>query len=112
MMVATAAASSGCQVMLVEVNTTTTTEVDAGTTMIGDDEVHGNPGAIPGTVPRSRATHHHHRHRHLHHHHHHRTDIHDECMIADNPSTLAAGAWLSLILYEMSGGLRSFYREQ
>jgi hypothetical protein len=60
-------------------------------------------------LPRSQVTRHRPRHlRHLLH----RIDIHDEHMIADKPPPLAAGAGLSLVLYEMFNGLRTFDWEQ
>ncbi len=104
-------ASSGCRAIPVEVDavTMTTTEIDAGTTTMGDDEARKNPSVVLEIAPRNQVTHHHHCHlRHLHH----RTDIHNEHMIADNLLPLAVGARLSLVLCEMSDGLRSFDREQ
>jgi hypothetical protein len=104
-------ASNGCRAIPVEVGaeTTTTMEIDAKRTTMGDDETRENPSVVVGTLPRSQVTSHHPRHlRHLHH----RTDIHDDHMIADNPPPLAVGAGLSLVLYEMFDGLRNFDREQ
>nr|CAE76039.1 B1292H11.25 [Oryza sativa Japonica Group] len=91
--------NSGCRAIQVEVDATMTTTMDINVdkTTMGDDEVHENPSVILGTLPRNRVIRHHpHRLHHLPH----RTDIHDEHMIADNPPLLAAGAELSLVLYE------------
>jgi hypothetical protein len=103
--------SSGCRAIQVEVDaaTTTTMEIDAEKTTMDDDEARKNPSVVLGTLLRNQVARHHPRHlRHLHH----RTDIHDEHMIIDNPPPLAAGAELSLVLYEMFDGLRNFDRER
>jgi hypothetical protein len=84
---------------------TTTMEISARTTTVGDDKVLKNPSVILVIALRSQVTRHHPRHLH---HLHHRTGIHDEHMITDNPPPLAAGAELSLVLCERLDGLRNF----
>jgi hypothetical protein len=104
-------ANSGCRVILVEDAAVmmTTTEISAGTTTVGDDRILENPGLILVIAHRNRVTH---RHRHHPHHLRHQTDIHGGHMIADNPPPPAADAGLSVVLYEMSDGLRDFDRER
>jgi hypothetical protein len=104
-------ANSGCRAILVEGAAVmmTTTEISAGTTTVGDDRILENPGVILVIAHWNRMTH---RHRHHPHHLRHRTNIPGGHMIANNPPPLAAGVGLSVVLYEMSDGLRDFDLER
>jgi hypothetical protein len=104
-------ANSRCRAILVDDGAVmmTTTEISAGTTTVGDDRILENSGVILVIVLRNRVTH---RHRHHPHHLRHWTDIHGGHTIADNPPPPAVGVGLSVVLYEMSDGLRDSDPEQ
>ncbi len=84
-------------------------EIGAETTTGGDDRILENPADVLVIVRRNQVTH-----RHCHHprYLHHQIDIHEGCMIADNPPLLALGVEPSVVHFGMSDGLKDSDLEQ